>query len=66
MLPDNTWGPATVLIVVLVIIGAIVGGVAVFLTGFTVQDFLDWVWKAILGIAGLGGARAAWVAAKKR
>lgn len=65
MLPDNTWGPATVLVVVLVIIGAIAGAVAVFTTGFMVTDFLDWIWKAILGVAGLGGARAAFAAAKK-
>jgi len=59
------WGPATLAMVVLVVIGAVTGGVAVLASGFSAGEYLDWIKNTAYGVAGLGGARAAFEYARR-
>lgn len=60
MLNFNTWGPATVLIVLVSVIVVGVGGAVVILQPetLTFRQYLDDLQKLAFAIAGLGGARA--------
>lgn len=56
----NTWGPATVLLVLVSVIAVGVGGVVVITNPDTLSfgQYLDDLWKVALALAGLAGARA--------
>lgn len=56
----NTWGPATVLVVVIAVIAVLIGGIVVILQPDTLnfQTYLEDLQRFAVAIAGLGLARA--------